>query len=106
MPACGEALLPYLHGAPAGAGASRPQAGGPGRAYSTSLYRMAPVRPHSDKQVGTQVTVTAPARLRGETPFDAARIAHDALDTAGAAQHFQLADMRPDVGLGVFANPS
>src|SRR5713226_6923665 len=40
--------------------------------------------------------------LRGETPFDAARIAHDALDTAGAAQHFQLADMRTDVGLGVF----
>jgi hypothetical protein len=51
---------------------------------------MAPIRPHGDKQVGTQVTVTAGPALRGETPFDAARIAHDALDTAGAAQHFQL----------------
>jgi hypothetical protein len=28
-----------------------------------------------------------------ETPFDAARIAHDALDTASAVQHFQLANM-------------
>ena len=36
---------------PCRAGASRPQAGGAGRrAYSTSLYRMAPVRPHGDKR--------------------------------------------------------
>jgi len=41
-----------------------------------------------------------------ETPFDAARIAHDALDTASAAQHFQLADMGMDVNLGVAADPS
>ena len=67
---------------------------------------MAPVWPHGDKQVGTQVTVTARPALRGETPFDAARIAHDALDTAGAAQHFQLADKGTDVSIGVFADPS
>jgi hypothetical protein len=53
----------------AGASRSRPQAGGAGRAYSTSLYRMAPVRPHGDKQVGTQVTVTAPARASWRNPI-------------------------------------
>jgi hypothetical protein len=82
--------------------ASRPA----GRANSASLYRMAPVRPHGGRQVGTQVTITARPAFPAETPFDAARIAHDALDTASAAQHFQLADMGMDVNLGVAADPS
>ena len=45
---------------------SRPQAGGAGRANSASLYRMAPVWPHGDKQVTVLGTLTAPARVSGQ----------------------------------------
>jgi hypothetical protein len=99
MLAGGEPLLPQLlDKTPAGPATSRPVRAASrrcGRANSASLYRMAPVRPHGGKQAGTQVTTTAPARVSCRNP-NAARIAHDALDTAGAAQHFQLADMGTD----------
>src|ERR1700674_3656102 len=45
---------------------SRSQAGGAGRANSASLYRMAPVWPHGDKQVTVLVTLIAPARVSGQ----------------------------------------
>jgi len=71
MLAGGEALLPQrLEKTPPGRrhpvrAASRPA----GRANSASLYRMAPVRPHGGKQVGTQVTITAPARVSCRNPI-------------------------------------
>jgi hypothetical protein len=71
MLAGGEAVSLTCMASPCRAGVirSRPQAGGAGRANSASLYRMTPVRLHGDKQVGTHVTITAPARVSWRSPI-------------------------------------
>ena len=50
----------------AGASRSRPPAAKRGRAMRASLYRMAPIWPHVDKQVTVLVTLIAPARVSGQ----------------------------------------
>ena len=101
MPACGDALLPYLHGAPAGPVPAGRKPADPGARTARAFTGWRRSGPMATSRWGHRSPSQPRPALRGATPFDAARIAHDALDTAGAAQHFQLADMRTDVGLGV-----
>ena len=86
---------------PCRAGASRPRAGGAGRAYSTSLYRMAPVRPHGDKQVGSPGPRFV-AKPHSTPP--ALRMMHSTRPARRNTSSW--ADMGTDVSLGVFADPS
>ena len=108
MLAGGEALLPYLHGEPRRAGdiRSRPRAGEPGARTARAFTGWRRSGPMATSRWGHRSPSQPRPAFPAETPFDAARIAHDALDTASAAQHFQLADMGMDVNLGVAADPS
>ena len=69
MLACGEytsCLTCMASPCRAGDIRSRPKAGGAGRANTASLYRMAPVWPHGDKQVTVLGTLIVPARVSGQ----------------------------------------
>ena len=108
MLACGEAPLPYRMASPRRAGDIRsgPRAGQPGARTARAFTGWRRTGPMAESRWGHRSPSQPRPAFPAETPFDAARIAHDALDTASAAQHFQLADMGMDVNLGVAADPS